>query len=165
MYKVSEKEKEALKMPLGKVYLNIGEILRLLKGRQIVSIGDICTLTLIDNGIIPHLAVFDFIYMRKELPKEKQVQLENTFADMKIYKNEPGTISDKFAKDAKKLLKEGGAVKIDGEEDLTAIPLILNADEKMGIVYGQPNEGIVLVIPDNKTKKRIKKILIAFAHA
>ena len=165
MYRVSEKEKEALKKPLGKIYAGIDELRPHLKGMRIVSVGDICTLMLIDNGIKPHLAVFDFTYMRKELQKEKQKQLESTFESVQEYENEPGTISEKFVNDAKKLLECGGAVKINGEEDLTAIPLILNAAGDVRIIYGQPNLGIVLVVPDNKTKKEIKRILTAFTHA
>lgn len=148
-----------LKKPLGKTHVSLQEIKRLSKTHKIIAVGDICVLALLGIGIRPHVALFDYKYMRKPLPDIMINVLEREFNDMAIVTNKAGTISNTLTKIAPILIKKGGAVRIKGEEDLTALPFIRDAPKNCIIVYGQPHEGIVVVHPDKKTKKFVEKIM------
>jgi uncharacterized protein (UPF0218 family) len=152
--RIPENVRAALKKPLGKKYESVEQI-EFGPGR-LVSVGDICTINLLNMGIRPHLAVFDFHFMRNEIFEGNKKLLKAAFPFPRTYENPPGTLSDEILKDAETLLEKGGAVLIEGEEDLTALAFILAAKEDDIIVYGQPNEGIVVVKPTEKLKKKIK---------
>jgi hypothetical protein len=85
--------------------------------------------------------------------------LRASFKKMRTYPNPAGTVSDRLLADAAGLVREGGAVLIEGEEDLTALAFVLSAGENDLVVYGQPDEGVVVVRPDAKLKKRISNWL------
>ncbi|HID73222.1 TPA: DUF359 domain-containing protein, partial [Candidatus Micrarchaeota archaeon] len=159
--RIPEKVKKELKKPLGKVHPDYSAVMKLSEGRRIISVGDICTLGLLQIGIRPHLAVFDFRFMRKRLQPEYVNVLKREFKKSRRIKNAKGTLSDSIMKRAGALIEEGGAVLIDGEEDLTALAFIDSADSDDILVYGQPGKGIVVVEMDKKTKKKVKELLSA----
>lgn len=151
---VSEEIKEKLKKPLGKIQNNFLTLQKLSKTHKIIAVGDICTICLLASSIKPHLAIFDFKSERKEVSDEFKNTLKLHFPNPKKYKNDPGTLSAKVLKDSSKLIKNGGGVLIDGEEDLTALAFIDAADKKIVLIYGQPKKGMVLVYPE-KVKKKV----------
>ena len=153
--KIPESVRAQLKKPVGRLCTDFRAIKKLGRGRHIVAIGDVCTLGLLAMGMRPHLAVFDHRFMRKRLDSGMVRILEMHYRRPKRYKNPPGTLSEKLVADAPKLLAEGGAVLIDGEEDLTALAFIRSAKKEI-IVYGQPHEGMVIVVPDRKIKRKIE---------
>lgn len=157
--------REELKKPLGEIHRNFLVIKKLSLNHRIISVGDVCTLGLLAEGIRPHLAVFDHISMRNKLDEDKIKILDFHFPDQKKYKNPAGTISEKLLADAPKLIKVGGGILIEGEEDLTALAFVRSADSEDIIVYGQPNLGMVVVTPNKKIKKKIEKWLLASSSA
>lgn len=156
MVEIPPEVREQLKNPLGRFV--DAAALRSLKCR-IIAIGDVCTLGLLETGIMPHLAVFDFRSMRHALDPAMVRALRSVFKNPVKYQNPPGTLSEDIIRDAPDLIRKGGAVLIDGEEDLTALAFILAASEADAVVYGQPDEGLVLVKPDEKIKRRIREWL------
>lgn len=154
--RIPEQVKKELKKPLGKVHKDFKEIKTLSRTHRIVAVGDVCTLGMLAMGIMPHLAVFDHLYMRRRLTPGVIRILEFHFKKVKRYKNAPGTLSKGILSSASELLEEGGAVLIDGEEDLTALAFILAAGEKDIIIYGQPDEGMVIVKPNKALKDKIR---------
>ena len=50
-------------------------------------------------------------------------------------------------------------VDVEGEEDLAALPVVLMVAESASVVYGQPDEGMVLVTPENEVRERVRSIL------
>ncbi len=157
MVKIPTPVREELKTPLGKIYSDPNEIKKI--GKLIVAIGDVCTLELLKSGIIPHLAVFDYFSMRKPLSEKEIKILENAFPKRRTYQNPPGTLSDELLRDAKELLNMGGAVFIQGEEDLTALAFLRVLDERFVVLYGQPGVGMVVVLPSKEIKEKIEKWL------
>lgn len=155
--------KDALKSPLGKLHDGYDSLRTLGRTRRIIAIGDVCTLGMLGAGIRPHLAVFDFISMRRSLPPEQKKELQDAYPEPATYSNPPGTLSDSIIADAPMLIERGGAVLIDGEEDLTALAFIRSAGSRDIVVYGQPNEGLVVVVPSGKLKKKIDDWLSAAA--
>jgi uncharacterized protein (UPF0218 family) len=51
---------------------------------------------------------------------------------------------------------------VDGEEDLLAIPVILNAPLGTRVVYGLPGKGAILIAVDRKIKASFEDILSRF---
>ncbi len=150
--------KSKLKKPLGRVYNN-ADFVEKIKNKRIITVGDESTLAVLNRAIAPHLAVFDFRVMRKKITKKQQKQLLSSFKKIKKYRNPKGTISDYLLRNAKRILNEGGAVLIEGEEDLTTLAFILAAEKNDIILYGQPKKGIVKVLPDKKMKNKIRTML------
>jgi GTP-dependent dephospho-CoA kinase len=159
--KISASVKAKLKKPLGSLERDFRRIKTLSRSHRITSVGDICTLSLLALGVRPHLAVFDHQFMRKKLDSGMVSMLDTHFGRARRYRNPAGTLSERIVKDAKRLLAEGGAVLIDGEEDLTALAFIMAAGKKDIIIYGQPHRGMVIVKPDGKLKKKIEGWLAA----
>ena len=167
MIKLSSSVLNKLKKPLGEMFQNAGELSTKIKGKRLICIGDICTINLIKIGIIPHLAVFDFKSQRKELEQTLKDILKKNYQDPEKYENIPGTISEELLKDAELLLQKGGGILISGEEDLCALAFILSAKENDLILYGQPNEGIVLIKSTKELKRKIENWILSsrtFSH-
>jgi uncharacterized protein (UPF0218 family) len=152
-----------LKSPLGRLQKGYEGLKELGRTHRIISIGDVCTLGLLGAGVLPHLAVFDHLFMRQGLEPERKAILDNAFRNPSRYSNPPGTLSESIIADAPMLIEKGGAVLIDGEEDLTALAFIRSAGRRDIIIYGQPGEGLVVVVPDERLKKKIDKWLSAAA--
>ncbi|MEW6035430.1 MAG: DUF359 domain-containing protein [Candidatus Micrarchaeota archaeon] len=161
--RIPERIRSELKKPLGALHRDFREIRRLSRTHRVISVGDVCTLGLLAMGIKPHLAVFDHLFMRHRLDPGMVRILELHFRKPRRYRNPPGTISRKILDDAAGLLSHGGAVLIDGEEDLTALAFILAAQEGDVVIYGQPGQGMVVVKPDEKIKKKVRGWLSAAA--
>lgn len=146
--------RKKLRKPLGPV-TNVG---RIRTDRRIIAVGDEITLNLIDAKRIPHLAVCDFKIKRKKINRKKQEKIRKSFKKAGRCKNRSGTLSTYLLKNAKKYMKKGGLVIIEGEEDLTALAFILNGNKNYLVLYGQPDKGVVSVKPE-KAKEKAKKIL------
>lgn len=161
MVRIPDWIRKELKKPLGKLHKDFKAVTRLSRTRRIIAVGDVCTLSLLAMGIKPHLAVFDYRLMRHRLDPGMINILKLHFKKPKKYRNPPGTLSDKILADASRLIAKGGAVFIEGEEDLTALAFIAGASRADIIVYGQPGEGLVVVEPDKKIKDRVRRWLAA----
>jgi GTP-dependent dephospho-CoA kinase len=157
MVQIPEEVKNQLKTPIGELFKDLKVLGVFLEGgKRIISVGDVCTATLLTLGIRPHLAVFDYHTRRADADKATLDILKKSFGSMMRYDNPAGTVSDILIKDAKTLMVKGGAILIDGEEDLTALAFIMEADEDDLVLYGQPGEGVVVVKPTKDIKRRIK---------
>lgn len=160
---IPEEIREKLKKPLGSIHTDYDALKKAARGCRIISVGDICTLGLLAAGVRPHLAVFDFRSIRKPLKGADVSKLKSEFGRMRRMKNPAGTLSERIIERAAELAEKGGALLIDGEEDLTALAFIANAGPRDLILYGQPGEGFVLVKPDRKTKNRARALISAAA--
>jgi len=152
-----------LQKPLGRVVecSQVAELLRKEK-RRVIAIGDSVSELLIKGGVSPVLIIWDGKTKRVALSDEHTSVLR-TYAKAITIRNPPATIT-KEAWDAvsKALKSERASLFVKGEEDLLAIPAILNAEEGDMIVYGQPDEGAILIVIDRKIKALFKDILSKF---
>ena len=48
---------------------------------------------------------------------------------------------------------------VDGEEDLLVLPVCLYAPENFVVMYGQPNEGLVIIKINHEIKEKVQKIV------
>lgn len=146
-----------LKKPLGKL-LPFGKAVEAAGGRKIIAVGDEVVFNLLEAGVEPFIAVFDFSTLRKPVRKKIVEKINAAYPAPQRIAKPAGEISEEMFSVAKKMLKTGGALFVEGEEDLFALPFSLLADNEV-ILYGQPGEGCVLIEKGSLDKKKLWELL------
>ena len=149
-----------MKKPMGEL-LSAEALEKKLESKKgmLVAVGDACAAELILKGRKPAVVVYDGIIMRAPAGKEVADAIASFEGKELKVKNEAGYISDELVNAVKRAL-EGKAAKIfvDGEEDLAALVVMMFAEDETLIVYGQPNEGVVLIESREETRNKARRI-------
>jgi uncharacterized protein (UPF0218 family) len=125
------------------------------KPSKVTTVGDIVSRETLAAGIQVNLRIVDQMTLRKHI-SPFEIKAEHTYR----VRNPAGVITKEAWDTIKRALKEREAVVVvDGEEDLLAIPAILESPDDAFIVYGQPSEGLVVVTASPQTKWEVKKIM------
>jgi uncharacterized protein (UPF0218 family) len=139
--------------------VDLGQLLRKLirdlKPPKIILVGDTVSRDADQAGILPALMILDNMEKRKratahEYPSGRVIKARNGAGKI-----------EEGARDAVERAVRGEAdvVEIDGEEDLLTIVAVLAAPAGSLVVYGQPNEGVVVVRVADDSKARAELIL------
>ncbi len=156
-----ESMRESLKKPLGLLLAerdatrdNIAR--NLPEGAYIITVGDATTEKMIGLGLEPHLQIVDSLEKRhrRDVPGGRIVTaFECT--------NPPAEITDESIEAIKKAVgaKPPARITVMGEEDLLVLPAAVSAPENSVILYGQPNEGLVIVRVDEGIREQARKIM------
>ena len=151
-----------LKKPLGKLYPDFEDAIDEIKSSEfLISVGDETFTNLIKHELYPNLGIIDNLIQRKNY-NHNIIPTENILKAS----NPAGTITDDLWETIGKALELCGngechVIDVAGEEDLAVLPCILMASEDTTILYGQPNEGLV-VLKVSDTKEMAQKIIDAF---
>jgi len=131
---------------------------------MLIAVGDIVTLSLVKEGIIPNLSIVDFKVDRKEIYQDITQLGFSSNIKVEEAANEPGTLNPELFKVIKNSLnsKKPLVIKVSGEEDLAVLPAVLLAPLNSLVLYGQPRKGIVVIKVTEKKKKEIKKVICQF---
>ena len=153
-----------LKSPLGTLLKGsfsqtIKEFEKITKTKEptmIISVGDAISEALLKNNIFPKVLIVDCTVMRKPIAPFATESYETISV-----RNKVGTISDEAWTVIESAIKQPSKVKIvvEGEEDLLALVAISSAPKNAFVVYGQPNEGMVVVEVTSRKKGEIKEIV------
>jgi uncharacterized protein (UPF0218 family) len=158
MLKLPEEHRRLFKEPFGTLYRTIDEVLPLIEGKDIFSVGDVVTHNLHKKGIKPTVAVVDGFTMRTPCTRMPLVHGECIQV-----KNPAGTITDDLICALERAVRNPpSTIIVDGEEDLAVIPLVLTAQDGAVVLYGQPHKGVVLRIVDSEARKTAQKLLDHF---
>jgi hypothetical protein len=142
-----------LREPLGKIIKEI-ELKKKIKNKEIITVGDRATQSILELKLKPKLAIVDYKIERKK------IKYNYKFLKKVRIVNKKGTISLKAIDKIRNCLKyKNCLLEIIGEEDLLVLPVILEAKEGTIVFYGQPKRGIVLVNVTKKKKEEVKKII------
>ena len=122
----------------------------------IITVGDRTTEKMIYFGLIPSLQIIDGVEKRqkRELPK-----LENT---TELTVDNPATEITSQSIDVIKqafTLQSPVRMVVNGEEDLLVIPVCIHAPDNAVVLYGQPNEGLVIVKITSEIRNKTQKLL------
>ena len=141
-----EKMRDDVRKPFGKVYSGKAAMDACRKGeRPLVSVGDQCASDLIDDGIAPDILIFDFKIKRVEIPREMKEKLAPHAKEAFVVLSAAGAVSDELEIAVTRVLSEGkGAVMVVGEDDLSSLLVMAHAGHGT-LIYGQPDEGAVVV--------------------
>jgi len=148
-----------LKAPMGALYTEPAALLAD-AGDPLVAVGDVVTYHLLEAGRVPDLALIDERTQRSAVD-EAVADAITGFDRTVAVENPAGTLTrglldalcDGLDSDATTL------VDVTGEEDLAALPAVLAVPETASVVYGQPDEGMVLVTPDGEIRTRVRDLL------
>jgi len=162
--KLTEEARRELKKPLGLLLLErenktIEQLKQILKGHKTgktIVIGDYTAKRILDNGLTADIIVIDNKTMRKNIRPLTTTQEETIRV-----RNPAGTITEEAGKAVKEAVKSGKRTEIlvDGEEDLLTLPAILHSPTGSVVMYGQPQEGLVVVEVTREKKIAIRKII------
>ena len=154
--------REQMKIPLGVLLpenqaekQNIEKYLS--KTSFVITVGDRITEKMINFGLIPSLQIIDNLEKRK---KRETPALSNTVAELKV-DNPPAEITLQSIDIIKKAfsMKPPVRIVVNGEEDLLVIPVCIHAPENAIVLYGQPNEGLVVVKITPEIKNKTQTLL------
>lgn len=159
-----EKLRNNLKKPLG-ILLKDADTSKenILKnipaGSFIISVGDATTEKLIKYGIIPSLQIVDGLEKRfKRKPPYSNAKTELTCI------NPPAEITKESIDAIKKAIQSPPArIMVMGEEDLLVLPVCILAPQNAVVLYGQPNEGLVIVQINSEIRNKAQEIMDAMS--
>lgn len=168
LLKISKKYYPILKKPLGKLYYGLfykkkHNIIKSIKDNVIITVGDVTTFNLLSINIFPNICIIDGITKRKRYNFSIFSKLKNKYIIYYIH-NKPGSLSLYLFSLLKNILTEDITNKyycifIDGEEDLSILPIIILSKLNYKICYGQPKKGIVIINTTVKLKKKVLSII------
>ncbi|WP_461865467.1 GTP-dependent dephospho-CoA kinase [Thermococcus sp.] len=157
--------RDELKKPLGELvkgeipepYLNSLEKMK--KAHYLITVGDVVTENVLKLGLKPSIAIYDHKTKREEYHPKIDAD-----AVIMTVNNPPGTVTKALLNAIRKAFETAQRgrnvyIKVYGEEDLAAIPAVLYAPIGSLVIYGQPNEGVVLIKVTPQCKLRCAKIL------
>lgn len=155
--------REKLKKPLGilikgtkqEILHKIKNIIKSVNARKIITVGDMVSNDLTAAGIYVDLCIIDEKTLRKKYKIKIPAKLKLTL------KNPAGTLNINSFNKIKKALKSNmkTLILVEGEEDLLTIPSVIVAPKNSIVIYGQPNEGVVLIKVKNSKKKKFNEFI------
>jgi len=158
--KLTAKTRALLKKPVGTL-MGDSKALAAIKGRGggLIAVGDRCSHWLLLNGIRPDVVVYDHMCMRKQVDARTRTALDGYDGAAEVVTNPAGEITDALFGAVKAAVLRGrGKILVEGEEDLAALVAIMFAPDGAVVVYGQPDEGIVLVKIDKKAREMARAV-------
>jgi uncharacterized protein (UPF0218 family) len=121
-------------------------------------VGDVVSSTLLEATLIPNIIIVDFKTKRRPLPPSKVVKCDYSVENPAgiIKKEVWSLLTDLYQKEKIPIW-----LYVDGEEDLLAIPATILAPNGSIVLYGQPDQGVVVIYVNKDTKKRFRDIIEA----
>jgi uncharacterized protein (UPF0218 family) len=168
-YRLPDSAREPLKQPFG-VLIPDSQVTReavasklVGRNRIIVTVGDRTTERLRDLKLYSNLEIVDKVEKRQE-------RTEVVFSGVKerqlLAKNPAGTLTDEALGAVKTSLelikaepKKTVRISIEGEEDLLALVVLAYFPEHTIVLYGQPDQGLVIVGAMGDAKDLARKTL------
>jgi len=153
-----EEHRRLFQEPFGVLYKSIDEIIPLIAGKDVYTVGDVVTHNLQKKGITPTIAIVDGYTMRSPCNRMPAVHGECI-----PVKNPAGTLTDELIHALEHAVRNPPAtIIVDGEEDLAVIPLVLTAHDGAIVLYGQPHKGVVLRSVDSRARETAQRFLAHF---
>lgn len=122
----------------------------------VITVGDATTDKLIELGITPSIQIVDGLEKRaKRTPPSVKVTTNLTC-------NNPAAQITQESMDAIKLAFSSPKpvrITVVGEEDLLVLPVCVLAADDSIVMYGQPNEGLVIVKITSEIKNKAQSII------
>jgi len=163
--KLTNELRARLKLPLGELLKgtpdqNMRKVLEAVereKPKRVVCVGDVVSRNAIKAGVPVDVRVIDNKIMRKNT---EPMKLE---AKRILYvKNPPGMLDLTAWQALSEAIERGDSLMVvEGEEDLLTLAAMVEAPVMSIVIYGQPEEGIVLVRVDEEKKRQILAMIDA----
>ncbi|GKS67370.1 hypothetical protein YTPLAS73_09170 [Nitrosarchaeum sp.] len=160
--KLPDSLRDQLKIPIG-ILIPESQVSKsnvekhLEKNSYIITVGDRTTEKMISYDLVPSLQIIDNY--------EKRVKREPTMSPIMytefVCKNPATEITSASIEIIKKAFASKTPVRLTvvGEEDLLVIPVCIHAPENSVVLYGQPNEGLVIVKITPEIRNKTQRLL------
>jgi GTP-dependent dephospho-CoA kinase len=161
-FRPSQSDLVQLKNPLGKLLTGkpaetmpkLRTLILQNKPPKVTTVGDVVSRETLATGIQVNLRIVDQMTLRKSI-NPIEIEAERTYR----VRNPAGVITREAWDAIKDALQHREAVIfVDGEEDLLAIPAILESPDNAFIVYGQPSQGLVVVTASHEMKRGVREM-------
>ena len=153
-----ESLRDELKIPLGVLLRDTSKeniAKHLASNPYIITVGDATTEKMLQYGFEPSLQIVDGYEKRsKRVPPQSnatKIQCDNPAAQ--ITESSIQAIKQGFT------ANPPVQILVNGEEDLLVIPTCIYAPENAVVLYGQPNEGLVIVPITQEIRNKTKNLL------
>ncbi len=156
--KLPSDKREVFQQPIG--YDILEEDLAKLNAKNfIIAVGDVVSLTMRKNGIVPLLSIYDGFTERRELTEFADL-VKNEGLGETVVSNPAGEITCELEEAVRNALagKSERIIRVEGEEDLALLPCVLYAPENSVVIYGWPGRGMKAVDTDGPTRTHIKRL-------
>ena len=154
--------RDQLKNPLGNLIkdndIDKENIIKEISAESVlITVGDRTTENMLQLGLKPQIQIIDGLEKRNQ----RLVPVDDTINTNLSCKNPPGEITEESTEVIQKAFSSELPVRItvDGEEDLLVLPVCIFAPENSVVMYGQPNEGLVIVHITPEIRAKVQKIL------
>jgi uncharacterized protein (UPF0218 family) len=134
---------------------------------KLISVGDVTTFHLLSSDIIPDILIVDDRTKRGPASDRVVVGTKHKgFREISV-DNPAGVITGDLIDAVGDAIASNCRVRIfvRGEEDLAAVPAMLMAPEGSAVLYGQPDQGVVLVQITESKKEEIRDLLTKIIEA
>jgi len=155
--------RDQLKNPLGNLIkdndIDKENIIKEISAESVlITVGDRTTENMLQLGFKPQIQIIDGLEKRNQ----RIVPTDDAVNTNLSCRNPPGEITEESIQVIQKAFSCEPPVRItvDGEEDLLVLPVCMSAPENSVVMYGQPNEGLVIVTLRLKYVRRFKKYLM-----
>lgn len=156
--KLPESLREQLKTPLGILLHDTSKeniLSHIPKDSFVITVGDATTEKMFSFNLIPSLSIVDGFEKRQKrtIPSGDVTKI---FCD-----NPAGEITTQSIDAIKDAIKSKLPVQIivNGEEDLLVLPVCVHAPQNAVVLYGQPNEGLVIVKITQEIRNKTQQLL------
>ncbi len=149
LYRVDDRTRTRLKHPYGQLIVGgtektIPKLVKIIAQEapsKIIAVGDAVSLGMIKYGLEASIYIID--------QKTLRTDISNKISGLKelVVSNPAGEVTEEAYETLKLVLKEekSTVIRVEGEEDLLTLPIILLAPIGSIIVYGQPYVGLVII--------------------
>ena len=154
-----------LKEPIGPVTADVERLLSSVDG-PLIAVGDVVTHHLVRAGATPDVAIVDGMTERAvvdaavEATADDMAARESEYLPVTVI-NPAGTLTRDLLIELRAAIKRARPtlLRVEGEEDLAALPAVVGAPPGASVVYGQPGEGMVHVAVTDEVQARIHDLL------
>ncbi len=160
--KLPDSLRDQLKIPMGDLIpenqVNKSNIQKQIpKNSYLITVGDRTTEKMIAFGLIPSLQIID---NQEKRIKREPTKNDNTYTEL-VCDNPAAEITPQSIDVIKKAFVSKTPVRltVTGEEDLLVIPVCIYAPENSLVMYGQPNEGLVIVKITPEIRNKTQRLL------
>ena len=154
--------RDQLKTPLGNLISdndpNKENIIKKISAESvIITVGDRTTENMLQLGLKPQIQIIDGLEKRNQ----RVVPADDTINTNLSCRNPPGEITEESMQTIQKAFSCERPVRVivKGEEDLLVIPACIFAPENSVVMYGQPNEGLIIVRVTPEIRSKVQKIV------
>jgi GTP-dependent dephospho-CoA kinase len=126
----------------------------------LMAVGDMVSLTLLENGFRPHLVVYDLKTERRPFTSLTAKLKDMEGVDSKV-KNPAGQIRTELVREIARAFDRNVPTKVlvEGEEDLAALVCAAMAPIGSCLIFGIPGKGMALLKVDQDTADQARSLI------